>query len=101
MSNSIDNTNLIKSIVNNQNSTLDSNVNLKKDDSQQQGSTANLADTVSITDAARKLASVENLNKDDMPIYDNNKIDAIKQQIADGTFDIDSKAIADKLLEFE
>lgn len=101
MSNTIDNTNLIKSIVNDKNSTLDSNVNLKKDDSQQQGSKANLADTVSITDAARKLASVENLNKDDMPIYDNNKIDAIKQQIADGTFDIDSKAIADKLLEFE
>ncbi len=98
MSNTIDSSNFIKTIVNDTQKSPSNNEQVNK---QPDTSSANLADTISITDAAKKLASVEKLDISNMPINDNSKLDAIKQEIADGTYTIDSKAIADKMIEFE
>ena len=102
MSNTIDSSStLIKSMVGEANKSPQQDNADNATATTQQSANTNLADTVSITDAAKKLASVESLSRNDMPLYDSNKLDIIKQQIADGVYEIDSKAIADKLIEFE
>lgn len=101
MSNTINTVSYTTNILNDRKSSVDSSVKQKNNDTQPERETAKLADSVTITDTAKKLANAETLNIDAMPVYNNNKIDAIKEQIANGTYDIDSKAIADKLLEFE
>lgn len=101
MSNTINTVSYTTNILNDRKSSVDSTVKQQSNDVKPEREASNLADSVTLTDTAKKLASAENLNIDAMPVYNNNKIDAIKEQIANGTYDIDSKAIADKLLEYE
>lgn len=57
-------------------------------------------DSVSITDAAQKLADVESeINAS--PVVDRARIEAIKSAIADGSFRPDPEKIASKLMELE
>lgn len=101
MNNTIDTSNIIKTVISDTKKTVNDDTQNTRSTQTDSLSSGNLADTISITDAAKQLASVEKLDTSNMPINDSNKLDAIKQDIANGTYQIDSKAIADKLIEFE
>ena len=58
------------------------------------------SDTVSITDAAARLQSLENTLAE-LPVVDTQRVEAVKQAISSGSFEVDSARIADKLLNFE
>lgn len=57
-------------------------------------------DTVSLTDTAARLREMENtLAK--LPVVDNQRVEAVRQAIADGTFEVDAERVARKMLAFE
>lgn len=97
MSNTIDNSSsIIKSLMRENTQSVQEDNSSTYQTPQKTGN--GMSDTVSITDAAKQLASTEKLE----PMQtDDQKIQSIKEQIANGTYEIDSKAIADKLLQFE
>jgi len=57
-------------------------------------------DRVSMTEDASRLKRIEE-QLSAMPDIDHDKVAEIKKAIADGTFSLDPKAIADKLIGFE
>ena len=57
-------------------------------------------DRVSVTDTASRLQKIEE-QLSAMPDINHAKVAEIKKAIADGTFTMDPKAIADKLVDFE
>jgi negative regulator of flagellin synthesis FlgM len=57
-------------------------------------------DRVSMTDTASRLQKIEE-QLSAMPDINHDKVAEIKKAIADGTFSLDPKAIADKLIDFE
>lgn len=57
-------------------------------------------DQVSLTDSARLLQKLGE-SVADTPVVDSQKVDSIKQAIADGSYQIDAGSIADKLLEID
>jgi len=57
-------------------------------------------DWVTLTDTAAKLRDLGRRLADE-PFVDTQKVERIKQQLADGTFKIDAAQIADKLLAHE
>jgi negative regulator of flagellin synthesis FlgM len=58
------------------------------------------SDRVTLTDAAAKLHDLSRQLADE-PFVDTQRVDRIKQQLADGSYKIDAAQIADKLLEQE
>lgn len=61
---------------------------------------ASTADTVSLTDAAKQIADLQNTVAD-LPVVDSKRVEAIKQALAAGTYEIDAGRVADKLAGFE
>jgi negative regulator of flagellin synthesis FlgM len=57
-------------------------------------------DTVSLTDAAEQLQSLQQIVVN-APIVDQSKVDALRAAIADGTYVIDSTEVAQNLLKLE
>lgn len=57
-------------------------------------------DTVSITSTAASLHDIEGILSD-IPVADAEKVDTIRDSIADGTYQINPRRIADKLIQFE
>lgn len=57
-------------------------------------------DTVHLTDSARKLQEMEKALAE-APVVDSKRVDAIKQALASGTYEIDAERIAEKLLQME
>lgn len=57
-------------------------------------------DTVSLTDAAARLKSLERTVAS-LPVVDAHRVEHIKKTLADGTYNIDNKKVASKLLKFE
>ena len=55
-------------------------------------------DTVALTDGARLLERVEG-KLADTPVVDVQKVAAVKAEIADGSYQIDDRAVAEKLLQ--
>ena len=62
--------------------------------------TAHAADLLNLTGRARELKALEHeLARE--PAFDQARVDAIKQSIAQGTYQVDPQRIADKLLALE
>ena len=64
------------------------------------GSNAAAPDRVSVTDTASRLQKIEE-QLSAMPDINHDKVAAIKKALADGSFSLDPKKIADKLIDFE
>jgi negative regulator of flagellin synthesis FlgM len=61
---------------------------------------SNLGDTVSITEAAASLSTlIETLAQ--VPVVDKARVDEVKAALAEGTFQIDTGRIAQRLLRLE
>ena len=58
------------------------------------------ADTVSLTETSAQLRSIES-SLAALPVVDAQRVESIKQAIADGSYQIDSQTVADKLIDFE
>jgi len=58
------------------------------------------ADTVSLTETSAQLRSIES-SLAALPVVDTQRVEAIKQSIADGSYQIDAQSVADKLIDFE
>lgn len=58
------------------------------------------SDSVSLTDTAARLRSLES-SLAEMPEVDDERVAAIQQAIEDGSYEINAASIADKLLNFE
>lgn len=58
------------------------------------------ADTVSLTDTAAKLQSLER-SLDKLPVVDSERVSELRQAIADGSYEVNSARVADKLLNLE
>lgn len=68
--------------------------------SQQQTGRPSTMDTVSLTDTAARLRELENsLAK--MPVVDSQRVESIQQAIANGSYEMDSGRVAEKMLRFE
>ena len=65
-----------------------------------QGNPASSRDTVSLTPEAQQLRDLES-SIAELPEVDSGRVNAIKDAIADGSFEIDSNRIAEKLMQFE
>jgi negative regulator of flagellin synthesis FlgM len=57
-------------------------------------------DTVSLTDTAARLKSLET-GVASLPVVDTQRVEHIKKALADGTYQIDDKKVAEKLQKFE
>jgi negative regulator of flagellin synthesis FlgM len=62
--------------------------------------TAQTGDHVTLTDSARSLQKIEQAAAK-TPVVDAAKVATVKQSISAGTYKIDARRIADKLLQFE
>ena len=68
--------------------------------SQQETGKSSTLDTVSFTDSAALLANVEKTLQD-TPVVDTQRVEDIRQAIANGSFEIDTARVAEKLIGFE
>ncbi len=58
------------------------------------------SDRVSLTDTARQLQELENRVADE-PVVDNQRVQAVRQAIDDGSFQVDAERVAEKLIGIE
>ena len=65
-----------------------------------QGNPASSRDTVSLTPQAQQLRDLESRIAD-LPEVDSNRVNAIRDAIANGSYEIDANRIAEKLMQFE
>ena len=67
-----------------------------------QGSTGrpSTQDTVSLTETSAQLRSIES-SLASLPVVDTQRVESIKQALADGSYQVDAGSIADKLINFE
>lgn len=67
---------------------------------QQETGKPSTGDTVSLTDTAALLRSLENtLAK--LPVVDPQRVETFRQAIADGSYKVDADRVAEKMLRFE
>ncbi|HXC21246.1 MAG TPA: flagellar biosynthesis anti-sigma factor FlgM [Steroidobacteraceae bacterium] len=64
------------------------------------GTTAQTGDHVTLTDSARALQKIEEAVAK-APVVNSQKVAAVKQAVASGTYKIDAPRVADKILQFE
>lgn len=57
-------------------------------------------DTVSLTDTATNLQKL-NQTINELPVVDSQRVEAVRQAIANGTYEIDPQRTAEKLIGFE
>ena len=67
---------------------------------QQEMGKSSATDTVSLSDNAVQLGKVE-LTVAAAPVIDAQRVEQLKQAIANGSYEVDAKEIADKLMQFE
>ncbi len=63
-------------------------------------SSSNGASEVTLTNTAEKLQALE-AQIQQQPVVDSQRVQAVKQSIFDGTFNMDNQRTAEKLLDFE
>ncbi len=67
---------------------------------QQQTGRPSSVDTVSLTDTAARLRELENsLAK--LPVMDSQRVETIQKSIENGSYEVDSRRTAEKMLNFE
>ena len=67
---------------------------------QQETGKSSATDTVSLSDNAVQLGKVE-LSVASAPVIDAQRVEQLKQAIANGSYKVDAKEVADKLMQFE
>ena len=67
---------------------------------QQETGTPSTVDTVSLTDTSAKLNSLENTIAS-LPVVDSQRVEEIRQSVDMGTYEVDSKNMANKMVESE
>lgn len=67
---------------------------------QQETGTPSTVDTVSLTDTAMKLRSLEN-RIESLPVVDSQRVEGIRLSVADGTYTVNAENIASKLIDSE
>lgn len=78
-------------------------VNVSRDEAtvdQQETGRPSTVDTVSLTNTAAQLRSLEN-SLAELPVVDTQRVESIKQAIADGSYQINAQRVADKLINLE
>jgi negative regulator of flagellin synthesis FlgM len=68
--------------------------------SRREESPSSTADTVSFTDAARRLRELEK-SVAGLPVVDAQRVDAVKKSLEDGAYQVRPERVADKLVSFE
>jgi len=89
-------------VQNDRNSRPENNVGRSEPTVEQQssGGRPSTADTVSLTETSAQLRSIES-SLAALPVVDTQRVEAIKQAIADGSYQVDAQTVADKLIDFE
>ena len=67
---------------------------------EQESAKSNARDTVSLSDNALQLGKIEN-SVGTPPVMDTQRIEALKQAISNGSYEVDPVKVADKLMQFE
>ena len=67
---------------------------------QQENGRSSTVDTVSLTNTSAQLRSLENTLAE-LPVVDTQRVESIKQAIADGSYQINAQRVADKLINLE
>lgn len=67
---------------------------------QQETGRPSSVDTVSLTDTAARLRSLENTLAS-LPVVDAQRVEEIQRSIAEGSFEVDTNRVAEKMLRFE
>jgi negative regulator of flagellin synthesis FlgM len=78
-------------------------VNVSRDEAnteQQETGRPSTVDTVSLTNTSAQLRSLENTLAE-LPVVDTQRVESIKQAIADGSYQINAQSVADKLINLE
>lgn len=85
-----------------QRSTDDTKLNQATDQpaSQQETGKSSATDTVSLSDNAVQLGKVENAVAA-TPVVDAQRVEELRQAISNGSYEVDAKKVADKLMQFE
>ncbi|HKJ76688.1 MAG TPA: flagellar biosynthesis anti-sigma factor FlgM [Gammaproteobacteria bacterium] len=58
------------------------------------------SDTVTLTDAAAQLRSLEN-TVGELPVMDSQRVEDIQRAIENGSYEVDAERVADKMMQFE
>ena len=66
----------------------------------QASQTKEASENVSLTGMAQKLQSIED-NLSEIPVVDDDKVSSLREQISNGTYQINAERIADKMIEFD
>jgi negative regulator of flagellin synthesis FlgM len=67
---------------------------------QQETGRPSTVDTVSLTDTSARLRQMENTLAQ-LPVVDNQRVEAIRRALAEGTFETDPERIAEKMVAME
>ncbi|WP_126453729.1 flagellar biosynthesis anti-sigma factor FlgM [Sulfuriflexus mobilis] len=88
-------------ILNNRTERPEANVSRDEaSNDQQETGRPSTADTVSLTNASAQLRSLENTLAE-LPVVDTQRVESIKQALADGSYQVDAQRVADKLIDLE
>ena len=85
-----------------QRSTDDTKMNQSSDQpaAQQETGKSSATDTVSLSDNAVQLGKVEH-SVATAPVIDTQRVEQLRQAIANGSYEVDAGKVADKLMQFE
>lgn len=61
---------------------------------------SSVADTVSLSDNAVQLGKIDNTSVA-APVVDTKRVEEMKQAISDGSYEVNTEKVADKLMQFE
>ena len=83
-------------------STDDTKLNQSSDQpaAQQETGKSSATDTVSLSDNAVQLGKIEH-SVATTPVIDTQRVEQLKQAIANGSYEADAEKVADKLMQFE
>ncbi len=57
-------------------------------------------DSVNLTDTGRQLSRLESEIRN-VPVVDTKRVDSVRESVNDGTYTVDNRAVAHKLMQFE